>query len=752
MGWQHRIRAMKPTPSSLLLSSALSLASLSTGIFGQGQSFPGIIQGTITPSTVGLVADPTTLPAPPRGAFDQTPPKHGMPDIPVGNGPELAPGAPTEVNGTRGPAAGGLTVYRNTPVMVGSRSVVGEPTCAHIGQAGIQTGNWYAATTSDDGQSWNYVNPYTKFPASDGGFCCDQFTQYVPNVGGTGMVAWLLQYSYSGATQTNRLRIATMRGFNVGSANVSCYVDLTPALASRPAGAWFDFPHMGYSAGWLYVATNVFDGNNNNAYLGAEVFRLNVNQLYSCQSVTYQVFRPQTGSNRFVQRFRAYPEMYFAGHVSTSRLRIHRWDDNGGVSAVDVDISQWYSGTTPVAGPDGRPFTNRADNRIQAGFDNGAHIGFMWYSNQGGSYAMPHVRAAWFVRDTFALAGERSIWNSGFAWAYPSAAPNLYGHLGGSLAYGGGTYYPSTAVWVVDDTNCWGGIDAQTVASGTHGPAEAKWGDYYATQADTLQTGTWLTTAMALSGGTANSNMVPRNVDFGRTNASITYRFINVNSVGVTGAPISMVPNDNFCRPGAAANFTRWYRNGTVVSLTAPASHGGRTFYGWRVNGNFQTLGATTIDVTIGSDATFEAVYGTFTPGTVTPFGTGCRGSANALSLSTGGLLMTGRTEEFKLLGAPSFTAASLFLGVSNTSWNGVPLPLQLAPSNCMVYTDIAVSFPGSTNGAGQMLTNLTVPNLTNLIGSRIYLQSLVVDLLINNPYRITTSNALNVFIGGWEL
>lgn len=729
---------MKTVTTSLLAASAL-LADLA----GQIQ----VIEARIAPNFAATSAAPGAVPAPPRGAFDQAPAKHGMPEIPLGNGPELAPGAPTELDGVRGPTAGGITVYRNTPVVVGSRSVVGEPTCAHVGINGIQTGNWYAATTDDDGQSWNHVNPYNKFTASDGGFCCDQYALTVPQYG---MVVWLLQYGYSATTQTNRLRLAVMLGGNVGNATVSCTYDITPAVVGRPAGTWFDFPHMGFSQGWLYISANVFDANN--SYVGANVMRLNLSQMFICQPSSLHAIATVNGSNRFVQRARPSPEMFFAGHASTSSLRIYTWPDNGPVSSNDVPVSNWYPGTTPVAGPDGRPFTNRADNRLQAGFDNGVHIGFMWYSNAGGAYPLPHVRAAWFDRDTLARAGERAIWNPTIAYAYPSAAPNTYGHIGGSIAYGGGNLFPSTGVFVVDDQNCWGGIDVLTVAGGTNGPGEAKWGDYYSTQMDGLQPATWLTTAMAMSGGTAGSNMTPRNVDFGRSNQPITYRSLDVRSVGVAAVPVTMTPNDNFCRAGGNANFSRWFRNGTTVSLSVPASIGGRSFYGWRVNGSFQTLQQTSLDVTLLASATAEAVYGDFTPGTATTFGQGCRGSGAAagLTLVTDAPFLIGGRRELKLTNGASLAPAATWFGASNTVWSGVPLPFQLPPSNCMVYTDIAVSFGGSTNGAGQYIVNFQVPNLTNLIGSRLFAQTLVVDLFVNNPFRISTSNGLDLFVGGW--
>lgn len=51
------------------------------------------------------------------------------------------------------------------------------------------------ALSGDSGRTWTYINPYTRFPARDGGFCCDQRALTVPHIGSgvdQGMTVWLL--------------------------------------------------------------------------------------------------------------------------------------------------------------------------------------------------------------------------------------------------------------------------------------------------------------------------------------------------------------------------------------------------------------------------------------------------------------------------------------------------------------------------------------------------------------------------------
>jgi hypothetical protein len=57
-------------------------------------------------------------------------------------------------------------------------SAICEPTAAANQRQLMVTGNWFASTSTDGGAHWLYVDPFTRFPASAGGFCCDQIVQY----------------------------------------------------------------------------------------------------------------------------------------------------------------------------------------------------------------------------------------------------------------------------------------------------------------------------------------------------------------------------------------------------------------------------------------------------------------------------------------------------------------------------------------------------------------------------------------------
>ncbi|HMQ23832.1 MAG TPA: hypothetical protein PKE00_15165, partial [Planctomycetota bacterium] len=179
-------------------SLLLALASfLPVGASLAAQNSPEHIgQAFVATSAPAVIVEPTKLdvPMPPKGAFDQAPPKHNMPPIP--DGPrswDPDPGPQSHVdNAVVEPNAATVQVYRNSIVKPSgaSTSNVGEPSAVKLlgGTSILHTGNWYAARSTNNGSSWSYVNPYTRLPSIDGGFCCDQ----VCTDHRLGFSAWLL--------------------------------------------------------------------------------------------------------------------------------------------------------------------------------------------------------------------------------------------------------------------------------------------------------------------------------------------------------------------------------------------------------------------------------------------------------------------------------------------------------------------------------------------------------------------------------
>lgn len=702
----------------------------------------------------GVDAD---VPAPPKQAMD-APHEHGMPEVPVGAPAWTPPMGPESVpNVAPANPAATVMLYRNNIVAPGgSRSNVGEPSASKTvgGNTILQTGNWYAARSTDDGASWSYINPYTRFSALDAGFCCDQYTVYhLP----TNMVVWLLQYSYSSTTMHGSFRLAVSVG-NANTGNPSHSYSLNPTNMGFASGTWFDFPHMAASGDFVFVAFNVFSAAG--SYVGSMVARFNAAQMAAAQSVSFNYFRSDSNtaanlrgsSFRLTEGYAGPSTMWWASHNSTTSIRIYQWRDaDSGFTARDRTIGTWYSGRTDINGPDGRGWLGRIDNRINGAFYTGSgnnEIGFMWTSNQGGTFPHMFVRMVKFDSTTFDLTNERSIWFSTGAWAYPAADVSSSGQLAGAMCFGGGTFYPGTAAWMIDDLNCTG-FDNIVFTDGNFGPDSSRFGDYVTAQY--VNGNKWMVTGIAQRDGSGNSNSRPRNAEFGRTDLSfpVTYA-LNINSIPVQGADVTLTA-DFTCRSGATTNFTRRYRAGTSVSVTAPTTLEGLTFSRWNINGAAQPNGQRTITVAMTGSTTIEALYGA--TGSFAFFGTGCLGS-NSLRPTVGatGSPIIGNTVTYRVSNALANAPSFMHIGLSNTNWLGIPLPFNLSligAPNCFAYISQVVTLGTAANASGAATLPFAIPFNTAFVGAPHFVQWTLLDTAANR-LGLTTSNYLRTTPGSF--
>ena len=304
----------------------------------------------------------THLPGPPLPGSDTintapplVPPTTPM-DLSQRVGPQPAPLAPGDVllfNTPLGPNATG-----------GSTSFVGEPSVGNSGAVVFQSGNWYGSLALDDGNTFVSVNPYTTFPASDGGFCCDQIVVYDPS---RDLIFWLLQYLPD--TARNRLRLAVAKGLDTvvsGSAAWWFYDFISDASPFGFTGQWFDFPDLSVGNNFLYVTTNVYAIAPPQPFTRTVIMRLPLDPLSQGAG-----FSPEFFSDTMHFAFKAAQGIrstaYWAAHNSTSSIRIFRWDE--GTSAIfsdDRTITPWNDLVRVCPGPDGRDWCGRAQGKIRS--------------------------------------------------------------------------------------------------------------------------------------------------------------------------------------------------------------------------------------------------------------------------------------------------------------------------------------------------------------------------------------------------
>ena len=161
-------------------------------------------------------------------------------------------------------------------------------------------------------------------------------------------------------------------------------------------------------------------------------------------------------------------------------------------------------------------------------------------------------------------------------------------------------------------------------------------------------------------------------------------------------------------------------------------------------------LQATQVGSTLISRGDPEVYPACWEPGSLTPFGTGCAGSAGTPSQTAFGEPRIGGSTTYLLQNAPASSPVSMNLGFSTTSWNGIPLPLNLAiigAPGCLIYTDAMISLATATGAAGMAQVTVDIPAEAALVGIDAHTQFLVPDAGAN-PFGLTVSSAVTTHVG----
>lgn len=588
------------------------------------------------PPQTAIVAPQTSaapdfeLPPFPGGALDQNPktfipvPKGG-PGLPEPNTPAHTPLPATAT----GPATGQFRFFYNQVVDAAGASIAQttcEPSVAIHRDTVFYTGNFFGALSGDSGKTWTYINPSTRFPARDGGFCCDQRTITIPNVGSgvdQGMTVWLLEYRYSATTQMGSLRLARAKGRNGLRNNSWIYYDLTPDIFGQ-TNKFLDYSDISYSDGYFYGSCII--GNPPNSAAGLLLYRFPLQQMWDGVNIPIVYYTTAQlggfGSYRFAQGGTS--TMYWAAHQDTSTLRVYEWTDAAGAASIaSRTVTSWSGSPTPAPGPDGRDWTSfgYTVNTVLTGANTGGELSFWWTSGStGASRPQTFVRVARFTANNArSLVGQFDLWNPSFAYHFPSAAANQFGHVGGTFAYGGGTQNLSCGAFLLDQYTSFSTWASYQARGGQRGPSSNRWGDYFVTNVNQIFPRTFSGAAYVLDSTGASE---PVYAWFGRDDYEPTWVNLDVQSSGVTGVAITVDETDRLNRKDGNTNFQRSYPPNQAYRLTAPASvvSGATTylFTNWALRvaptGSFveQTAGQRVLDVDGGigvSDDTAIARY-----------------------------------------------------------------------------------------------------------------------------------------------
>lgn len=458
------------------------------------------------------------------------------------NPPMFPPtGAPRELTALSSPAAPNdfaVTVNRaisSNEVPVSERSISHWPQAISAGANSFFVANWYAALSTNGGSSYQYINPSTNFPSVNGGFCCDQSVAYAPDYGRT---FWLLNYGKDATANTLRIAQATDSQL---AANVWTYYDFKSPDFNY-AGHYLAYARMTVGKTWLYVTANVFKISDN-SFAGAIIFRLSLSELAAGNFIWYYYTLSGAGGNWSCAEG-AHEEMVFTNFVASDRLRVYRWPDNSigiqDIAITDVPLNYSYVfGSDAVARcPDGNNFAQNLYPGIMAAWLVNGKLSLMWHAKENTAIGRPYPYTIMAELDaaTFSVLGYRDIWNPNFSWLYPNVAVSPSGDVGVMLAYGGGTFYPTTSIFVLDSVNSdinTGPSQGLSVAVSNAGPANAGWVSLQAVKPSKNEPNTFVAAVYALSGGGAGTNVVPYYLRYGRER-NFTYCGLSAITLGQT--------------------------------------------------------------------------------------------------------------------------------------------------------------------------------------------------------------------------
>jgi hypothetical protein len=406
----------------------------------------------------------------------------------------------------------------------GLTSTVGEPSAAASRDGRVlMTGNWYAAFSTNNGQSFQFVSPEQTFPNSPHVFCCDQAAIYSPE---HDVMIWFLQYLQDG--HSNTIRVAVARGDDDIRNQRWRYYDFSPQSVGSWQDEWFDFPDIAITRDFLYISINSFstagtEASEDDSFARAVALRLPLAELAGYQPVSSFFFQSEEAFS-LRPTHGAQGAMHFGTHDFSSfgnRIQVFSWNEsNNTIQLRNVDVAPWSNAERFSECPDGNRWLNRCDFRMTGAWASGAQAGFAWTAAQDDNFPEPHVRVAVVDLNTGNRVAEPHIWNPNFAFAYPYLATNAQGTVGISLSYGGGGLdglFVSHGVGILESQGSGLQWNLAGVKTGTAGPTDRRWGDYLAVRPHGGNQNSWIATGMTLEGGSLAQNIVPRYVQFTAT-------------------------------------------------------------------------------------------------------------------------------------------------------------------------------------------------------------------------------------------
>ncbi|MCI0589404.1 MAG: hypothetical protein L0323_21515 [Planctomycetes bacterium] len=167
------------------------------------------------------------------------------------------------------------------------------------------------------------------------------------------------------------------------------------------------------------------------------------------------------------------------------------------------------------------------------------------------------------------------------------------------------------------------------------------------------------------------------------------------------------------------------------LAVLTPVPPGGQLVQVWDQKGNCEDqvdpgLYSITVNPPVGGPCSLPLTISPCPSGSISTFGTGCNSGIVCFSppsLTADDCPQIGATITLRVANGFVTSPALLALGVSNTSWLGIPLPFDLG-SGCFLRVSLDVLLPTTaTNETGRALFPVQIPADPLLVGQTVYAQ-----------------------------
>jgi hypothetical protein len=386
------------------------------------------------------------------------------------------------------PSPGALYMGINKPYSIvgDGESTTAEPAITQSGQKWFVTQNWSRGYSTDHGLAFTGV-PDDTGPTDAPFFCCDQDAVHDH---GRDVSIWEELFVDS-ALSTGVIRIHVLDAAGTGDA---CTYDLNGG-----SGVLFDYPHLGLGNNFIYITAN---GITNGGWSGAIVWRYNLDQMATCQSINGSVFTwtGSVGQVVWTPARGTTDTMFLVTVENGSQNRYFWWPENSNSifwTVVNVESSS-FTPATCTGGKSGNNWLGFGLSTSPIGFSLRSAVGYdgsassppvqylaTYYSvnANGSNRPQAYVAGAIVQVSDMTFLNGADIFSGGSCFSYADVTANSRGDLGlvvglGSSSSGGGP--AESYVGISDDYSRGserGYFQSVSLCAGAN-DNPTRWGDY----------------------------------------------------------------------------------------------------------------------------------------------------------------------------------------------------------------------------------------------------------------------------------